>query len=353
MPGTEVQQAPDLFVLLPVGWVDVEVEPVLDGLALGHLRECQRRWHWAKTVPAFGHHRGTNCDNAVVFALHLVVKDRAPEPGETAGIGTVDRKLGELTGHVGTSQSAGTLGRGLPRIVGRVRDDAIYRDHAERYARLSEHSPPNAHYDRPAILRLVGDIRGKRVLELGCAAGVLTAQLADRGADVLALDKEPRLVAFARERLRDRARIEVADLEQPLDLVPAGSVDVVVASLVLHYIEDWMPLLAELRRCLVPGGLLVFSVHHPITGWELSDKTDYHRVELVSEQWDWDGQPVTGRMYRRPLSAIFGALRQAGFWIDVVDEPRPQAGVRDADPRITKILATMPVFLYVRAGPTR
>jgi hypothetical protein len=41
--STEVEQATDLFVLLPVGWVDVEVEPVLDGLALGHVRECQRQ----------------------------------------------------------------------------------------------------------------------------------------------------------------------------------------------------------------------------------------------------------------------------------------------------------------------
>jgi hypothetical protein len=34
--STQVEQATDLFVLLPVGWVDVEVEPVLDGLALRH-----------------------------------------------------------------------------------------------------------------------------------------------------------------------------------------------------------------------------------------------------------------------------------------------------------------------------
>ena len=99
-------QATDLFVLLPVGWVDVEVESVLDGLALGHVRECQRGWHWAKVVLALRHHMGANCDNSVVLVLHLVVKDRAPESGETAGIGTVDRKLGELTGHVRTSQSS-------------------------------------------------------------------------------------------------------------------------------------------------------------------------------------------------------------------------------------------------------
>lgn len=37
----------------------------------------------------------------------------------------------------------------------------------------------NAHHDRPTILRMAGDIQGKRVLELGCAAGLLTEQLAD------------------------------------------------------------------------------------------------------------------------------------------------------------------------------
>ena len=73
--STKVEQATDLFVLLPIGWVDVEVEPVLDGLAFGHVRECQRRWHRAKAVLAFRHHGGTDRDGSVVFVLHLVVKD--------------------------------------------------------------------------------------------------------------------------------------------------------------------------------------------------------------------------------------------------------------------------------------
>ncbi|MCP3804792.1 class I SAM-dependent methyltransferase [Allokutzneria sp. A3M-2-11 16] len=124
------------------------------------------------------------------------------------------------------------------------------------------------------------------MLELGCAGGVLTGQLLARGADVLAVDREPRLVAIARERLGERARVEVADLERPLDLVPTGSVDLVVASLILHYIEDWTPLFAELRR--------------------------------------------------------------AGFTVDVVDEPRPEPGP-DSDPGMFEVLSTKPVFLYVRA----
>lgn len=228
--------------------------------------------------------------------------------------------------------------------------ESIYRDHGELYARFSERSAPNARYDRPTILRLTGDVAGKRVLELGCAGGVLTAQLADRGADVLAIDREPELVRLARGRLAGRARIEVADLEQPLGFVPPGGIDVVVASLVLHYVEDWGPLLAGLHRCLVPGGKLVFSVHHPITGWLLSGMVDYHRTELIQETWDWDGQQVTAAMYRRPLSAIFRDLRQAGFMVDALDEPRPrpQPG-EEVDPEILEILNNKPVFLFVRA----
>jgi SAM-dependent methyltransferase len=113
-------------------------------------------------------------------------------------------------------------------------------------------------------------------------------------------------------------------------------------------IQDWGPLLDELHRILRPGGALVFSIHHPITGWFLSDQADYHRTELIHENWNWDGVPVTAHMYRRPLSAVFGSLRNASFTVDVVDEPLPESGAA-GDERVLNILATKPVFLFVRA----
>lgn len=227
-------------------------------------------------------------------------------------------------------------------------NDAIYRDHADVYATFSEKSAPNAVYDRPTMMRLAGDLGGQHVLELGCAAGGLTEQLVAAGAEVVGLDREPRLIDLARRRLGSAADFRVADLDEPLSMLETASMDCVVASLVLHYLEDWAPLLGELHRLLRPGGALVFSIHHPITGWALSDQADYHCVELIQETWDWDGVPVTAQMYRRPLSAIFGSLRDAGFAVETVDEPLPDSRAT-GDERVLEILATKPVFLFVRA----
>lgn len=224
-----------------------------------------------------------------------------------------------------------------------------YRQLADTYARFSIDNPVQANYDRPGILRLAGDLDGRRVLELGCAAGLLTEQLVNRGADVLGVDREPRMVDHARARLGERANFAVAVLEEPFDGVETGSIDVVVASLVLHYVEDWGPLLAELHRVLAPDGMLVFSVHHPITGWNLSERKDYHRTELVNEAWRWEGQQLTASLYRRPLSAVFGSLRAAAFTIDVVDEPLPDELPPHTEHRTRIALTTTPVFLFVRA----
>lgn len=229
--------------------------------------------------------------------------------------------------------------------------DHIYTRLADHYIRSSEAGAPNALYDRPAIMRLLGDLSGRRVLELGCAAGYLTQELLASGAEVVALDKSDQMVAFARKQVGGRARVETADLNEPLDTVTDQSMDLVVASLVLHYLPDWNPVLSEVHRSLRPGGALVMSIHHPITGWLRSDQTDYHRVELIDEAWNVDGVSVTARMWRRPVSAVFAPLLKQGFVIDAVEEPTPRLDERAVpDQRTRDALNRSPVFLYIRAS---
>ena len=92
------------------------------------------------------------------------------------------------------------------------------------------------------------------------------------------------------------------------------------------------------------------SVHHPITGWLRSDRTDYHRVELIEESWNVDGVETTAHLWRRPLSAVFTPLPEQGLIIDAVHEPEPSFHARAVpDERMRHALNTSPVFLYIRA----
>lgn len=216
------------------------------------------------------------------------------------------------------------------------------------YARFGADNSWNEGYDRPAIHSLAGDVVGLDVLDVGCAAGVLSEQLLARGARVVGVDGSRVMVELARARCGGRAEFHLADLVSPLDFLADGSFDLVTASLVMHYLEDWGPTLGELRRVLRPGGALVMSVHHS-EGWHWFDLPNYFVTELVNDTWDIGGRSMDVQFYHRPLGAMFGALREAGFRVDDIVEPMPLPVVEAEDPRAWAMLTTMPRFLYFRA----
>src|SRR3954452_1473937 len=91
-----------------------------------------------------------------------------------------------------------------------------YDAFAEAYARESENGLFNRWYARPAVLDLLGDVAGRRVLDAGCGSGPLFADLKERGANVAGFDASPAMIRLARERLGDDADLRVADLTPPL-----------------------------------------------------------------------------------------------------------------------------------------
>jgi ubiquinone/menaquinone biosynthesis C-methylase UbiE len=206
----------------------------------------------------------------------------------------------------------------------------------------------NAYYERPATISLLGDVANLRVLEAGCGPGALTEWLVDNGASVVALDVSQGMVRLARERLGDRAHILIADLAEPLTFAADASIDLVVASLVLHYLPDWTTPLAEFHRILAPGGAVVFSTHHPAMDWQLHSRHDYFATIQITETWDKGGQPFDVTFWRRPLTAITAAVSDAGFVIDRLVEPAPSPELRERNPLDYAKLSTGPRFIFFR-----
>ncbi|HEY3911626.1 MAG TPA: class I SAM-dependent methyltransferase [Stellaceae bacterium] len=116
----------------------------------------------------------------------------------------------------------------------------------------------------PALRALLPDLRGCRVLDLGCGFGWFCRWAWQQGAaSVLGIDVSEKMLARAKAAAEDRAigylRADMEDLE-----LPARSFDLAYSSLAFHYLENLGSLVGQVSRSLVPGGSLVFSVEHPM-----------------------------------------------------------------------------------------
>ena len=108
--------------------------------------------------------------------------------------------------------------------------------------------------------------RGRSVLEIGCGAGVDLARFAKGGAIVTGVDIAPSAIDLARANFAQQglaADFRVADAEHlPL---PDNAFDLVYAHGVVQYTADPAQMVAECRRVLKPGGLLIVQVYNRIS----------------------------------------------------------------------------------------
>ncbi|WP_042421988.1 class I SAM-dependent methyltransferase [Streptacidiphilus anmyonensis] len=224
---------------------------------------------------------------------------------------------------------------------------SVYDSFAEGYTAENEANLVNGYYQRPAMLALAGDVSGRRILDAGCGSGPLFASLRERGALMSGFDASAGMLELARRRLGDDADLRLADLGGPLPY-PDDTFDDVVAALVLHYLEDWGPALAELRRVLRPGGRLLVSVDHPfamhLMHRQAGREADYPYFGTTNwvEEWSFGGQSGMVSIWHRPLHAMSEAFTAAGFRITGISEPEPDPAAREVFP---EELAAKPRFL--------
>lgn len=169
--------------------------------------------------------------------------------------------------------------------------------------------------------RHLGEVAGKKVLDLGCGHGWFTKRLHDQGADVIGIDGSEALLEIARVRYPE-VHFEHHDLRIDYE----GEFDAVVALMALMDLPD----LSKLRLRVRAGGVLVATILHPAFFLQQTvdedDGRGYRQVRgyLEEEEWWLDG--FGGHWhYHRPLGAYVSWIASCGLGLVELFEPEVDA----------------------------
>lgn len=187
---------------------------------------------------------------------------------------------------------------------------------------------------READVGLLGDPRGRRILEIGAGSGQCSRWLRGQGAEVVATDLSSGMLhtgATVDAALPIEARVPLLQCDARALPFPAASFDVVFTAYgVIPFVADPDLVLAEAARVLRPGGRFVFSTTHPVR-WAFPDDPGREGLTATLSYFDrtpYVEQGPTGRAtyveHHRTLGDRVREITAAGLvLVDLVEPEWP------------------------------
>ena len=188
-------------------------------------------------------------------------------------------------------------------------------------------------FELPVLFSLLPDLKGRRILDLGCGSGERCIDYVKMGAaKVTGIDISEKMLDVAVREHSDQA---ILYMKMPMEDISSleGEYDVVISSLALHYVEDYCGVVRNVSKLLCEGGIFLFSQEHPLAtcysgngdrwtrdenGKKLHLNISNYCVEGKKES-TWFVEGV--QRYHRMFSTIINTLADNGFRILRVEEP--------------------------------
>ncbi len=203
-----------------------------------------------------------------------------------------------------------------------------------------------------SLLGLLGEVCGKRVLDIACGHGRITRELARRGGQATGVDIAQNLLEIARAaEASEPLSITYRQQDITSDGALAGeSFDVVSCNHGLADIDDLDGALRTVSRVLQPGGQFAFSILHPcFPGWDETAPSSWPRADgYHAEGWWLAGNPgIRGKVgaNHRKLSTYLNALARHHLTVEQAAEPQP--GTRDLARQHAAQPGTGPLPMYL------
>ena len=204
----------------------------------------------------------------------------------------------------------------------------------------------NKYYERPFIISLLPELKGKVFVDAGCGAGYFSLYAQDKGANVIALDISDRMLYLV-NKANPNIETHKFDMEKRIDFSEKESVDIIVSSLVLHYVNDWTNFIESSYDVLKKGGKLILSFNHPVYSYVKNIDNPYFDKKIVSKVWKVEPNSFTVESYVRPLGEVMGYILNKGFSEVNIYEPRPEEKYKEELGKKFERLDTKPSFMFV------
>jgi SAM-dependent methyltransferase len=226
-------------------------------------------------------------------------------------------------------------------------------------ARRTDAGSANETLERPVMDELIGDLKGLKILDLGCGDGQIGFDALKKGSrKYVGVEGSKNMARLARNTLNDTEAIIHHELIEDWDF-PEAEFDLVISRLALHYLENLRDVFARVYHTLLPGGRFIFSVEHPV----ITSSDQARQAGGLRQAWIVDDYFVTGERqthwmgaevikYHHTIEDYFMGLRSAGFMINEVRESRPQKGIfRNEETYRRRLrIPLMLFFLALRPG---
>ncbi len=214
-------------------------------------------------------------------------------------------------------------------------------------------------------LKLLGKIKGKKVIEVGCGGGQNSIALAKKGAKVTGIDLSKEQLKFA-ENLAKKERVKVnfikGDFQKLSKYVKKESFDIALSSWAFQYSPDLNKLFKEVYKVLKKNGKFVFAMPHPFQ--DIIDPMEFkkkRRIKFERSYFDTGRYEEVGVVkgekrvfvgFHVKVSDIFNALVKAGFKVEKILEPLSleDSGFEYYYPkRLSKLVPATIVFKAVKS----
>jgi len=209
----------------------------------------------------------------------------------------------------------------------------------------------------PAQVQLCGEVRGLRLLDVGCGNGYFAREMVRRGAHVTAIDLSPRMVELAEAQEVLAIDYRVMDAARMAESFPSGAFDIATSCISICDMPDPAKVFSAIHSVLRPNGRFVFSITHPCTDtpyrrWERdrAGRKQWLCIDRYFEQgayeypWSGWGRDFVTPGFHATLEQWIAWILAAGFQIRGIREPQPTSDALQSHPDLEDAMR-VPYFM--------